>query len=224
VIVVGNYYLLFEAKYHSGFGADQLVREIEGGDLEAASQDKLFRIIAVTAHYSRDLEIFQAVPVKLHPNLIWINWQRIALVVFEVIERRPALPDETLLFAKDLYCLLLKKNLRYYEGPRVLSAVPALISPGEAIFFNASTAVYRGDFIGFSQALEDRPRMAAVPNQIFFPLRVSSFVEAVPTKLPRQKFTQPPGDLFDNLRDSTTRLIESTTPIFFGGTTWKKPS
>ncbi len=58
VIVVGNYYLLFEAKYHSGFGAEtarikhQLVREIEGGVLEAASQDKLFRIIAVTAHYS----------------------------------------------------------------------------------------------------------------------------------------------------------------------------
>lgn len=228
VIVVGRYYLLFEAKYHSGFGEEtartkhQLVREIEGGVLEAASQDKIFKIIAVTAHYYLDSEIFQAVPENLRPDLIWINWQRIALLIFEAIERHPDLPAEILLFASDLYRLLLKKNLRYYEGPRVLSAVSALHSPGEAIFFNASTAVYRGDFIGFAQALEDLPRLAVTTDQIFFSPPVKYVAEAAPTRPPRQEFIRPPGDLFDNLRCLTPRLIDSTAPLFFGGTTWKR--
>jgi hypothetical protein len=55
VIIVGNYYLLFEAKYFSDFGKesltkkDQITREIEGGYLEAMQLNKKFIYIAITA-------------------------------------------------------------------------------------------------------------------------------------------------------------------------------
>lgn len=196
VIIVGKYYLLFEAKYRSGFSERQLQREIETGAQEAASQGKVFKIIAVTAHYSHDQEILASVPEELRRDLLWINWQRIALVIYEAIERRPNLPSETLSFAADLYRLLLKKNLRYYEGPRVLRAVSALASPGEAIFFNASTAVYRGDFIGFAEALEDVAAIAPLPRQIFY---------------------SPESGFFDSLRKMSPRLNQAPAKIFIGG-------
>ena len=58
VVIVGTYYLLIEAKYHSGFSEEtlnckkhQLVREIEGGAYEAKDINKSFRIIVVTGDY-----------------------------------------------------------------------------------------------------------------------------------------------------------------------------
>src|SRR5271157_4611599 len=48
VIIMGDFYLLVEAKYHSGFGQEtqskehQLVREIEGGIIESKKLEKKF--------------------------------------------------------------------------------------------------------------------------------------------------------------------------------------
>ena len=54
VIIVGNYYLLFEAKYYSGFGEKtderkaQLVRELQGGLQEARNRGKEFYPVSYT--------------------------------------------------------------------------------------------------------------------------------------------------------------------------------
>ena len=59
IILVGKYYLLIEAKFSSGFSKStdsikhQLIREIEGGKLEAQNLNREFQIVAVTAHYTK---------------------------------------------------------------------------------------------------------------------------------------------------------------------------
>ena len=56
VIMVGNYYLLIEAKYFSEFSAGtekdehQLLRELKNGKLDAKNYDKEFNLIAITAN------------------------------------------------------------------------------------------------------------------------------------------------------------------------------
>lgn len=57
VLIVGSYYLLFEAKYYSGFGEGiesveyQLNREIKGGLLDAENYGKKFQLVTITADY-----------------------------------------------------------------------------------------------------------------------------------------------------------------------------
>lgn len=160
VLIVGKYYLLFETKYHSGFGKEtqdkkhQVVREIEGGKYEAQNLEKDFKIIAVTAHYSDKPEIKKDIPKEYLDDLIWINWQSIALMVYQQVEKNPSLPAETRLFANDLYELLVRKKLRNYEGVKVLSILPKKLRPKiKNIFFEASTASYRGAFLGFTITL-----------------------------------------------------------------------
>ena len=83
VILIGDYYLLFEAKFHSGFGEGnattkhQLIREIEGGDLEAKSMGRKFRIYAVTKDYYEKPEMKAAIPAEFMPNFQWLNWQAV---------------------------------------------------------------------------------------------------------------------------------------------------
>jgi hypothetical protein len=162
VLLIGKYYLLFEAKYHSGFGKEtlnrkhQIAREVEGGSYEAQNLGKDFKIIAVTAHYSEKPEIKRGIPAKYRDDLLWINWQSIALLINQQVEKHPGLPIETRLFANDLYELLVRKRLRNYEGVKVLSALPkALRLRTDKIFFEAKTASYRGAFLGFMATLPD---------------------------------------------------------------------
>ena len=68
VIMVGNYYLLIEVKLFSPFGEEtkkrkaQLLREIEGGSLEARNYGKDFRLIAITSdHYYKE-DKFRIIP------------------------------------------------------------------------------------------------------------------------------------------------------------------
>jgi hypothetical protein len=174
VIVIGRYYLLFEAKYHSGFGQEsehlkhQLVREIEGGALEAKNLEKLFKIITVTAHYFKTPDLFIGVPKHHHKDLIWINWQSIAYLIYDIMEKEPKVSAETILFAEDLYQLLLKKNLRNFEGVNVLSKTGRLPRHDGAIFFDARTAMYRGDFFGFLPVLGQTRKVLRTPTALFF--------------------------------------------------------
>jgi hypothetical protein len=173
VILVGRYYLLFEAKLYSSFSPEtaqkkhQLVREIEGGAMEAESLGKEFRIIAVTADYSHP-NSFQDVPSEYKDQLIWINWQRIALLIFNILERHPNISSETRLFAEDLYSLLLNKNLRNFEGTSTLSQCLELSDHPSMIFFEAKTATFRGDFLGFMPALEGITGMMCVRDRLFY--------------------------------------------------------
>jgi hypothetical protein len=89
-------------------------------------------------------------------------------LIFNILERDPNISLETRLFAEDLYYLFLKKKLRNYEGVRAFSYSHKL-SPEEAeLFFSARTAQYRGDFIGFIQALLESSTITKFPKDIFY--------------------------------------------------------
>jgi hypothetical protein len=174
VLVAGKYYLLFEAKYHSGFGKatktaqSQLVRELLNGGNEAQILGKTFRLVAVTTHYSINPSILREIPAEAASVFIWINWQQITLLIEEILMGNPPLPPEMLLFAEDFYTLLVRKNLRIYAGQRFLFAEPVIHSLAGSLFFNAQTAAYRGDFIGFREALTTHPLIAYQDDVLFF--------------------------------------------------------
>ncbi len=162
VMIIGKYYLLFEAKYHSGFGEEtqekhhQIVREVIGGRYEAKNLEKEFKIVAVTAYYSDKPEIKRGVPKKYLKGMLWVNWQSIALLVYQQVEKNPHLPIGTRLFANDLYELLVRKKLRNFEGVKVFSILPKALHPrDDRIFFDARSASYRGAFLGFTTTLAD---------------------------------------------------------------------
>lgn len=181
VILVGTYYLLVEAKYSSGFGQGtlttkhQLVREILGGMYEAKSLDKEFKIIAVTAHYYKPFDIAKDIPSEFHPCFQWTNWQSIAFFINQTLESNPRMPAEMWLLANDLYRLLVKKNLRNFEGIKALDAVKKLKKLAEHVFFEASTATYRGDFIGFLHAFEADQLLKRPHGRIFFAAGTATF-------------------------------------------------
>ena len=171
VILVGRYYLLVEDKYLSGFGQEtsklkhQLEREAKGGLPEANSLGREFKILAITADYHRPPGIFDSIPTYLKNDTKWINWQSIAFLIYKILKIATNLPSETKLFASDLYDLFIKKNLRNFEG---MNALPDIhLSKYAELFFRASSAQYRGDFIGFILALEGYPPIAKLRTNIF---------------------------------------------------------
>jgi hypothetical protein len=197
VILVGKYYLLVEDKYHSGFSKEtqqlkhQIEREVNGGLEEAKNLGRDFKILTVTADYYRTPEIFDGIPDYLEKEVIWINWQGIAFLIYKIIGETPDIQAETKLFAEDLYNLFLKKNLRNFEGVNALPHVH--ISGFTELFFNAKTAQYRGDFIGFIQALESNILITKLPKNIFYSQK-QSLVEALTSS--GKLLTEFPGKIF----------------------------
>lgn len=181
VIITGDYYLLIEAKFTSGFGQEtkvvkhQLVREIQGGRCEANNLDKTFKILAVTADYYQPTEFAEKIPSEDLSDFKWINWQSITFFIDQILQSHPKLSHEMKLLANDLYRLLLKKNLRNFEGIKALDVVKKLIESPEQIFFEASTASYRGDFIGFKQALGMKRLIVQTPEKLFFDASSATF-------------------------------------------------
>jgi hypothetical protein len=181
VLLIGDYYLLFEAKYLSGFGEEtarhknQLAREFKGGDFEAMALGKQFLIFALTGDFYEKREIRRYIPGEFLSQFRWLNWQSIALFLYQVLESSQDLSCETRLFAGDLYQLFLKKKLRAYEGPRILLRASKLSQHEGEIFFNASTASFRGDFIGFPQALEVEGTLHEAHQRIFFTAATAGF-------------------------------------------------
>ena len=193
VILVGDYYLLFESKYFADFGKktltlddqlvresreglkeakniggnldDQLVRESREGLKEAKNIGKHFYIIAITADYYYKPGRFEVVK-DFQKYFKWINWQTITELLLSLIEeKQEGVPD--LLFANDLYQLLDKKKLRAFRSFDVLAGV--FISRAiENIFFSPETAKYRGDFVGFLKIFLNFPIIKEAPSYIFF--------------------------------------------------------
>ena len=155
VIIAGDYYLLFEAKYFSGFGGKtekieaQLVRQINGGILEASTYKKKFLLIAITADHVYRPSIINDIPEEFHHHLVWTNWQNVAAVINIILNSDINLKNSERLFAEDLYLLLDKKHLRDFQGTDlIINYLPGLRSYG-VVFFHAEKAKYRGDFFGF---------------------------------------------------------------------------
>jgi hypothetical protein len=173
VILVGQYYLLFEAKFHSGFGKSQdiekyqIQREISGGKLEANALGKHFIFIAITAHYSRQ-HFLEENQNLLNRDFLWINWHQVSLFLQTVIDNEDSLDNESICFANDLYSLFQKKGLRKYAGVQVLAPIKNIIPFSSFLYFDAKTAEHRGDYLGFITVLQIIPSLQAVPQIFFF--------------------------------------------------------
>jgi hypothetical protein len=180
VIIVGEYYLLFEAKLFSGFGKDsdsiesQLVREIKGGNTEARNRNKKFQLVAVTAHYAKH-QFLAKNPEFINSDILWLNWHQIALLIYKVLDEKEPLDIETRCFAEDLYSLLVKKNLRKFAGSEILAALQTLDQSPPRIFFDPTTAQYRGDFLGFINSLGQFPQIHVAGDSIFLQRSISLF-------------------------------------------------
>jgi len=171
VIIVGNYYLLVEAKYFSGFREktettdDQLKREIKGGQLDAFSYSKEFYLVAITADYYFKKDKFEVIPQKFRPHFKWANWQSVSSFLDNILSSNPNIKGPERDFCLDLYNLLDKKHLRSfqtitYNGP--------LLKDYKSIFFDARTAKLRGDFIGFIESLSLAKGLKPVGKTVFF--------------------------------------------------------
>lgn len=174
VIIVGNHYLLFEAKYFSNFGQEteaakaQLVREIEGGILEAKNYVKQFSLIAITAdHYCKPWK-FKSIPDILKQHLQWTNWQAVSHLLYDALEGGWKVTSEERDFAQDLYNLLDKKNLRDFLGTHLIYRKNPQFVKVASVFFKAKTARFRGAFIGFLASLSGPKMTCPLQKTIFF--------------------------------------------------------
>lgn len=170
VMVVGSYYLLFEAKYFSDFGKetperkDQISREIEGGSIEAKRLGKRFEFVAVTADSVFRKEKFFHLSRDLPERFRWTNWQAVATLLEGVLAEQHGLAAYELCHAQDLLNLLDRKNLRSFGG----FALEGHFTRYDRIFFDADSASFRGSFIGFPEALGGCTRIDPAPLLIFF--------------------------------------------------------
>lgn len=174
VLEIGQYYLLFEAKYLSGFGKEtaiskgQLEREIEGGLYESRNRGMRFMAIAITAHYNHPKDIFVDVYKRYGSQFMWINWQSISKLLLDLLENHEdpkSLQNSE--FAYDLYRLLEERNLRgFLSFDRFVNRYK--LTPKDKIFFAAQSSNYRGKFIGFKQALSDLPIIDKQPSKLFY--------------------------------------------------------
>lgn len=184
VIIVGKYYLLIEAKYFSGFGQKtettkaQLQRENERGRLEAKNRGKEFWLIPITAHHSKHSfkNKSKINPPDFGPYFRWTNWQSVALFLDDILESGKKIKEEERDFALDLYRLLDKKNLRGFKGMVGIHKKGLLQKSYTSIFFEARTAKFRGDFIGFTRSLSLDKKITPLRETIF----LSSRQEATP--------------------------------------------
>jgi hypothetical protein len=171
VIVVGDHYVLFEAKLFASFDPGdscrqpQVVREIEGGMEEATREGKQFHFVAVTADSCFPREALGCYP--RHASVMrWVNWQSIArLVLTQIEEHGAALPDGE--YARDLVTILDVRNLRGYRGFDAID-MPVTARPPERLFLSAQTLAYRGEFLGFRTTLGDLPAVEPVGSPLFF--------------------------------------------------------
>jgi len=175
VIIVGQFYILIEAKFRSSFEwaeeveRSQLWREIQGGHSEARSLGKEFCLVALTADYMYKPQNFQHIRTQelASVKFKWMNWQQIYDYLLEVMDTMP-LASTTELFCQDLCDLLDKKNLRPYRNIRAALAGRSTIEAQGKIFFASETAKRRGDFIGFESAVSHLKEVTTVPRKAFF--------------------------------------------------------
>ncbi len=181
VIIAGNYYLLVEAKYLSGFSGEtknlksQLLREVENGMLEAKSYDKEFILVAITADHYFKRDFFRDVPQELKNRLKWTNWQSVAAFLEETLSTNVEFALWEREFATDLAMLLDRKRLRDYRGATSLRTPLFLPRRVERIFFEAANAQYRGEFLGFVNSLQVTGMVASTPRIIFISKRKKLF-------------------------------------------------
>jgi len=200
VMIVGNYYLLVEAKYFSDFAEEtqktkaQLIREVKNGINDAKNYGKLFSLIAITADSYEKEERLSTLPVELRAYCIWTNWQTVAEFLYKTIQTNPGIKQEESEFAIDLYNLLDKKHLRSFQGLDILNIDAIYYETLPYIFFDAKTAKFRGDFIGFNESLWQDNRLTVKYSFIFLDKTI---------------------ELFQYHKQLSKKLHSMTSPIFY---------
>lgn len=171
VVIAGNYYILFEAKLYSGFGKEsqttkaQLIREIEGGLIEAKNLKKEFVLVALTEDYYFKKDKFKDIE-KYKTFLKWTNWQSISEMLLKLIEmNNESLPNY--LFAKDLYDLLDKKNLRAFR-PFDSITYNQVDYFYEELFLPLKATDYAASFLGFKNSLNDIGDIIQLRGSVFY--------------------------------------------------------
>ncbi len=161
VLIVGEYYLLIEAKYRSAFAPvqkldqHQLMREYAGGKEEADRFGKRFKLIVITADSFFESGLFGNLPQWLQKKIVWTNWQAVTNLLNKIIETIPGIPVGEKAFAQDLINLLIQKRLRTFEGASSFSEVDFLQSSKQVfLFFDPSSAEFGGGFLGFSHLVD----------------------------------------------------------------------
>ena len=158
VITCGRYYILFEAKYKSGFSpetltlASQIDREVKMGKREAEIQNREFVFIAITAEY-----YFIKKKYAKHANrsyFHWTNWSAITTYLFGMIEQDKLYGDK--LYVEDLYALLVKKRQRSFIGLSDIYPSENVNAPN-IVFYDSITSVYIGEYTGFYEMLAPFP-------------------------------------------------------------------
>ena len=194
VLMVGNYYLLIEAKYFSGFAAEtkktkaQLLREIEGGRLEARNYGKDFKLIVITAdHYYKENK-FKIIPSDFIPHFKWTNWQSVSSFLYNILESSRYIEKQERGFALDLYNLLDQKNLRDFQGFDSFYNISDFLKSCASVFFEARTAKFRGDFIGFMPSLSFDKKITSLRKTIFLTGRKKIFASLL--QLEKLKYTE----------------------------------
>ncbi len=170
VLRVGDHYLLFEAKLFASFDPGdserqpQVEREIREGMVEAEREGRQFQFVAVTAD-----SCFRPAVLRCQTRYArlaqWTNWQSIARLILAVSENLgERAPDRE--YALDLLAILDARNLRGFRGfdELVGEAIPP---PQERIFLRAEQLAYRGEFIGFAEALHAVPVIGPPPSGLF---------------------------------------------------------
>jgi hypothetical protein len=171
LILVGKYYLLFEAKLYSDFGDSedeqrkQLVREAKWGLNNAERLEKIFFLIAITNDYFFKEEKYKCLK-NYKTYLKWINWQKVTELLLNLIEKN-GVNLKNYDFAEDLYGLLEKKNLRAYRAFDKL-ADNRLSKLSNSIFFPKEKSRFVKDFNGFKKAFFGFKEINACPNRIFY--------------------------------------------------------
>lgn len=173
VIKTREYYFLIEAKYFSDFSEEthktkaQLVREVDNGILEAQQCGSNFILLAITADSYKKEDRLSTLPGALMPYCKWTNWQTVAKFLQETIWDRKDLRPEEREFAADLYDLLDKKGLRSFNGLKEIFQRTGRFKLATQVFFDARTANYRGDFIGFEASLSSVKTTVRMFDYIF---------------------------------------------------------
>ena len=113
-----------------------------------------FYLVAITADYTYRKERFKLIQDRYGVDFNWINWQSVAGIIYEALEENDQLKHTEKLFALDLYNLLGKKNLRNYLGKSAFLKNKLALKILPSVFFDAASAIFRGEFIGFLQSLQ----------------------------------------------------------------------
>lgn len=153
VIIVGRWYVLFEAKLFSNFGLDasdaeknQLRRELREGRREAIRRGLKFRLVTVTRESWQDTKRYPDIRPNDRIYWIWSNWQTFHALLEDTPESSRGI------LGHQLFQLLDGRGLRGFRGYQKLGIAPPA---AEFVFLKANATRSSGFFLGFQSIFDE---------------------------------------------------------------------